>query len=73
MVGAFVVDLSIDGTQVDATLTAAEFDPVLEAPAGSSGDHAFEIDSSLPWRRVRYLATSGTGTLTGSNNDRTVT
>lgn len=64
-VGAFSVQLSMDGVNVDHTLVASDFSPALTAPAGTASRFAFEVKSVLPYRRIKYARTSGTGTLTG--------
>lgn len=63
-VSAIAVALSMDGSNIDETLTAADFfDPV--APAGAPGSWVFEIDSPLKYRKIIVTRTSGTGTMTG--------
>lgn len=71
--GTFTVDLSMDGITVDATLTASELSPTLTVPAGSASSVAFEVVSACPFRRVNYVRTSGTGTLTGFSSEETET
>lgn len=69
-VGVFSVELSMDGTNVDQTLTAADFSPALSAPTGTAGRFAFVIKSPIPYRKIKYTRTSGTGTLTGLSNTK---
>jgi len=69
-VGVFSVELSMDGVNVDQTLTAADFSPALAAPAGSASRFLFEVVAVAPYRRIKYTRTSGTGTLTGKSHDK---